>query len=191
MISVSRVKVCTFTPLASSPSSTTPRLALGEHVAPVALLAHEVVHLARVRPQALDDLDRRDAAAHDHGGLGVGAAADEVAGVVQVVELGDAVELLAGRADRHGARAGGQQQAVVGQLAAARQGDGVGRRVEPHGAIVDHFEVEALETGPREGEEALLGDLLGQVVGEAGPRVVAVALGVDQRDQRGRARARG
>ena len=41
------------------------RLGLGEHVAPVAVLAHEVVHVHAAGAQALDDLERRDAAA-DH-----------------------------------------------------------------------------------------------------------------------------
>ncbi len=106
------------------------RLGLREDVAPVAVLAHEVVDVHSTGAQALGDLEGGDAAADDHGRLGVAAPADQIAGVVQVVELDHAVELDAGHLgrDRPGAR--GEQQAIVGKLSAALQDHPVSAAVD-------------------------------------------------------------
>ena len=56
-----------------------------------------------------------------HGRAAATAAAQDVASIGQVVELDHAVQVDAGQGRLHGERAGGQQQAVVGQSAAIGQ----------------------------------------------------------------------
>ena len=158
------------------------RLGLGEHVAPVAVLAHEVVDVHSMRDQPLHDLKRRDAPADDHGLLGSAASADQLAGVVHVVELENAFQLDAGCLGGDRLRTGCDEQTIVGELSAALQSHAVPGAVDAHGSLVKQPDLQAAEVLRGEGKERLLRHLFGQVVGESRTRVVAVALGAQDYD---------
>ena len=158
------------------------RLGLGEHVAPVAVLAHEVVHVHAAGAEALDDLERGDAAAHHHRDLALAAAAHDAARVVHAVQRDHSVQLGARHAGADGPGAGREQQAVVGELPAAHQGDPVGARVDRGRRLADPRQVQPAEVGGGEGEEALARQLVREVVRQTGPRVVAVRVLADDDD---------
>ena len=168
--------------LAQQPLLDDPRFRLGQHVAPVAVLAHEVVDVHAAGAKALDDLEGGDAAADDHRCPGPAAPPDDVAGVVHAVQRDDAVKLGARHpgGDRPGP--GGQQQAVVGELPAALQGHRVCGGIDADRGFRDGADVQAADVVGREREEAFFGHLVGEVVGETRARVVAVRIGADQHD---------
>ncbi len=62
------------------------RLGLVQHAAPIASAAHQIVHLYPARVQALDDLDRRDAATDDDGLAGSFGMPDHALHILHRVE---------------------------------------------------------------------------------------------------------
>ena len=107
------------------------RLVRVEDARPVAVAAHQVVGLDPLRGKALGQLDRRDPAADDTAALRPTREAQDAAGVVEVVERHDAVELDAGDRRPHGSGPDGEQQAVVGHRPAVGEGDPVVRGLDP------------------------------------------------------------
>ena len=170
------------TPSRRSRRSTMRRLGRGEHVAPVAVPAHEVVDVRAAGAHPLHDLQRGDAAADHDRRLRLAAAADDVPGVVHVVKLDNAVQVGAGDARRDRRGAGGEEQAVVAEPPAARQHHLVRARLDGLGALPDPRDPQRAQLGRAEGEQPPLGQLVGEVVGQAGAGVEAVRVGADDDD---------
>ena len=158
------------------------RLRRRQDVAPVALPAQEVVHVHAARPEALHDLERGDAAPDDHGLPGVARPAHDVHGVGHVVQLDHAVEVRSGHGGPDGRGPRGEQQAVVLQAPAALECDEPGRGVEVGGALGDECQAERAGLLRGERQEPPQRQLAGQVVRQAGARVVAVRIGADDHE---------
>jgi hypothetical protein len=165
------------------------RFRLGQHVAPVAVLTHQVVDAHASPRQSLGDLERGYAAADDGGGTCASGPTDEVVRIVEIVELDHTVEVVALHAEGHGLGPRREQKAVELESPAAAERHGVTGGVDRDDPFDDVTKAEASRLGGCGREEDPFGDLSREVVREPRPRVVPGRLPADDRHVRRRLEA--
>ena len=152
------------------------RFGLVQDVGPVAFAAQEVMHLHTARAQAFHQLQSRNASADHYSGLPAACQLQNMARVVEVVQLDHAGEVMAGEIGRHGRRTRRQEQPIVGEGFAVRQRHLMLIGLHPFGARHDRLRVQPAPVIPCAREQQLFRDVAAQQVRQARPRIEPVRL---------------